>query len=249
MTKPERRIARELAAIYFIFAFIWGGSQMATEWGNVPQWITAGVAVSAVTVAAIGIVIQRSVARKRAAIDFFLKTEGDKQLLDDDNFWSGIETMKKMPINDFCTSTDLEVRKDYFAVRKYLNVHELVAIGIKNGMFDNQTCYDFWCGVLCRCVEAAQPVLKHVRARRAVYRGNVRRESIPKELLEPYLGHRNIQNTTRYTALARLDRPRVMAVICKLIAAGMAQHMGVRLDAQIGRVGCTLDHAGEARRR
>jgi hypothetical protein len=60
------------------------------------------------------------------------KTEGDKQLLDAyDDFWSGIETMKKMPINDFCTSEDLEVRKHYFAVRKYLNVHELVAIGIK----------------------------------------------------------------------------------------------------------------------
>jgi hypothetical protein len=48
-----------------------------------------------------------------------------------DDFWSGIETIKKMPINDFCTSSDLEVRKYYFAVRKYLNVHELVAIGIK----------------------------------------------------------------------------------------------------------------------
>jgi hypothetical protein len=166
MTKQERRIARELAVIYFIFTFIWGGSYMTTDWGNVPQWITAGVAVSAVTVAAVGIAIQRSVARKRAAIDFFLKTEGDKQLLDAyDNFWSGIETMKKMPINVFCTSSDLEVRKDYFAVRKYLNEHELVAIGIKNGMFDKQTCYDFWCGVLCRCVEAAQPVLAHVRAR------------------------------------------------------------------------------------
>jgi Domain of unknown function (DUF4760) len=166
MMKQERRIGRELAAIYFIFAFIWVVSHMATDWGNVPQWITAGVADSAVTVAAIGIAIQRSLARKRAAIDFFLKTKGDKQLLDAyDNFWSGIETMKKMPINDFCTSEDLEVRKHYFAVRKYLNVHELVAIGIKTGMFDGQTCYDFWCGVLCRCVEAAQPVLAHVRAR------------------------------------------------------------------------------------
>jgi hypothetical protein len=102
MTKQERRIARELAVTYFIFTFIWGGSYMTTDWGNVPQWITAGVAVSAVTVAAVGIAIQRSVARKRAAIDFFLKTEGDKQLLDAyDNFWSGIETMKKMPINAF----------------------------------------------------------------------------------------------------------------------------------------------------
>jgi hypothetical protein len=166
MTKQERRIARELAAIYLIFAFSWGGSHMAVDWGSVPQWITAGVAVSAATVAATGIAVQYRLARKRAAIDFFLKTEGDKQLLDAyDDFWNGIETMKKMPINDFCTSADLEIRKNYFAVRKYLNVHELVAIGIKNGMFDSQTCYDFWCGVLCRSVEAAQPVLAHVRAR------------------------------------------------------------------------------------
>ena len=73
--------------------------------------------------------------------------------------------MKKVPIEVFCTSVDSKVRQDYFAVRRYLNVHELVAIGIKTGMFDDRTCYDFWCGVLCRCVEAAQPVLEHVRAR------------------------------------------------------------------------------------
>jgi uncharacterized membrane protein len=166
MTKQERRIARDLAAIHLIFAFIWEGSHMAVDWGNVPQWITAGVAGSVAIIAAIGIGIQYGLARKRAAIDFFLKTEGDKQLLDAyDDFWKGIETMKKVPISDFCTSEDFEVRKHYFAVRKYLNVHERVAIGIKNGMFNERTCYDFWCGVLCRCVEAAQPVLDHVRAR------------------------------------------------------------------------------------
>jgi hypothetical protein len=33
-----------------------------------------------------------------------------------------------------------DVRKHYFAVRKYLNVHELMAVGIANGMFDDRTC-------------------------------------------------------------------------------------------------------------
>jgi hypothetical protein len=47
----------------------------------------------------------------------------------------------------------------------------------------------------------------------------------------------------------RLDRARVVAVVDKLVAAGMAQHMGVRLDAQIGHDSCPLDHAGEAGRR
>jgi hypothetical protein len=46
----------------------------------------------------------------------------------------------------------------------------------------------------------------------------------------------------------RLDRTRVVAVVGELVAAGVAQHVSVRLDAQIGRDGCPLDHAGEGRR-
>ena len=46
-----------------------------------------------------------------------------------------------------------------------------------------------------------------------------------------------------------LERPRIDAVIRKLIAAGMAEHVGVRLDAEICDDRRPLDHAGEARRR
>ena len=46
-----------------------------------------------------------------------------------------------------------------------------------------------------------------------------------------------------------LERPRIDAVIRKFVAAGVAQHVGVRLDAQIGRNRRPLDHAREARRR
>ena len=45
-----------------------------------------------------------------------------------------------------------------------------------------------------------------------------------------------------------LDRARIMAVVGELVAAGMAEHVGVRLDAQIGRDGCPLDHAAKAGR-
>ena len=118
---------------------------MNVDWGNVPQWITAIVAVSAAGVAAVGITIQWRLARRRAAIDFFLKTEADKHLVDAyDEFWAGIRHMRTIAIQDFCTSEKEDVRKHYFAVRKYLNVHELIAVGIKNGMFDDRTCYDFW---------------------------------------------------------------------------------------------------------
>jgi hypothetical protein len=68
-----------------------------------------------------------------------------------------------LPIADFCT---IELaRKHYFAVRKYLNVHELIAVGIKDGMFDDRICYDFWSHILIRCVEAARPVLDYLRQR------------------------------------------------------------------------------------
>jgi hypothetical protein len=39
-----------------------------------------------------------------------------------------------------------------------------------------------------------------------------------------------------------------MTVIGKLITTGMPQHVGVGLDAEIGRRDRSLDHAGEARR-
>jgi hypothetical protein len=47
-------------------------------------------------------------------------------------------------------------------------------------------------------------------------------------------------------AQIRLDRTRVVTIVGELVAAGMAQHVGMRLDAQIGRDGCPLDHVGEA---
>ncbi len=128
--------------------------------------MTAIVALLAVAVAATGIAIQWWLARKRAAIDFFLKTEADKHLLEAyDEFHAGIDEMNSMNIDVFCTTKDVVIRKHYFALRRYLNIHELIAVGIKNGMFHDRTCYDFWAGILFRGVEAARPVLDHVRGR------------------------------------------------------------------------------------
>jgi hypothetical protein len=98
--------------------------------------------------------------------DFFLKTEADKHLFDAyDEFHVGIAQMNNMDIDVFCSSKDKRIRKHYFAVRRYLNIHELIAVGIKNGMFHNRTCYDFWAGILFRGVDAARPVIDHVRRR------------------------------------------------------------------------------------
>jgi hypothetical protein len=128
--------------------------------------MTLIVAALALVVAGIGIAVQSWLARKRAAIDFFLKTETDKHLLDAyDDFHTGVREMKTMDIELFCTSEVEDIRKHYVAVRRYLNIHELIAVGIKNGMFHDRTCYDFWASVLFGGAEEARPFIDHARAR------------------------------------------------------------------------------------
>jgi hypothetical protein len=75
--------------------------------------------------------------------------------------------------------------------------------------------------------------------------------SLPEELLEPLRRQGRIARRILNIAMSkiRLDRPRVVAIVGELIAAGVAQHVGMRLDAQIGRNGCSLNHAGERWRR
>ena len=43
-----------------------------------------------------------------------------------------------------------------------------------------------------------------------------------------------------------LQRPRVVAPVCKCVAARMAQHVRVRLDRKFGPGGGSIDHAREA---
>jgi len=163
----ERKILRELPTIYATFGLYYWGIYMGSDvYGNIPQWITALTAFLALTVASVSVLVQWSTARKRAAIDFFLKTDADAHMLAAyDKFWAGVAEMRKTPIKDFCTSKEEGIRKQYFAIRQYLNIHELVAVGIKNGMFDGDTCYDFWSGVLLRSVEEARTVIDYVRDR------------------------------------------------------------------------------------
>jgi len=75
--------------------------------------------------------------------------------------------------------------------------------------------------------------------------------SISKKFLEPLQRQGGVARRILDVAVAEigLDRPRVVAVIGELVAAGMSWHVGVRLDTQIGRGGCPLDHPGKTRYR
>src|SRR5947209_7376433 len=57
------------------------GEIVMIDWGTVPQWLTAGIVGGALGAAVISITSQRETARKRAAVDFFLKTDLDANML------------------------------------------------------------------------------------------------------------------------------------------------------------------------
>jgi hypothetical protein len=61
--------------------------------------------------------------------------------------------------------------------------------------------------------------------------------SISKEVLEPLRHQGGIARRVLDVAVSEigLDRARVVAIVGELVAAGVAQHVGMRLDAQIGR--------------
>jgi hypothetical protein len=44
---------------------------------------------------------------------------------------------------------------------KYLNVHELVAVGIKNKVFDRGVCYNFWGDALVRHAKETEAVIAY----------------------------------------------------------------------------------------
>jgi hypothetical protein len=91
--------------------------------------VTASVAALAPLVAVVSMLVQKGIARKRAAIDFFLKTEMDNEVFNDYAKSRSVFVALKpgKPMEVFCSSDD------YSLVSKYLNLHELMAVGNSQG--------------------------------------------------------------------------------------------------------------------
>jgi hypothetical protein len=122
--------------------------------------VTAAVAVLALLVAWVSIHVQRGVARRRAAIDFFAKTEMDeKMLLAYRKFIDGVEELKKATSIEEFSKTG-----SYTDIRTYLNVHELMAVGIHNKIFNQRICYEFWSDELERAYRETKPLITYVRS-------------------------------------------------------------------------------------
>ncbi|QHO76519.1 hypothetical protein ACH79_31770 [Bradyrhizobium sp. CCBAU 051011] len=145
----------------------WGSAlqwvKSAVDWGSAPQWMTAVIAGGALLVAYKSVQSQREIARKRAAIDFFLKTEMDKDTLaSHTKFVAASDVLKEL--NEGGDFSEFIGTGHYYAMRDYLNLHELIAVGILNEVFDDNVCYEFWSGELRRAYADTGRFIEHIQA-------------------------------------------------------------------------------------
>jgi hypothetical protein len=123
--------------------------------------VTATVAAIALGVAVASILVQRKVAKRRAAIDFFFKTEMDKSIVDAYNSYeTAMEKFKEQGSVEALYNDEA----DYRSVRAYLNIHELVAVGIHTGVLDEKVCYEFWSDELMDAYKDGKPLIDYIRS-------------------------------------------------------------------------------------
>lgn len=121
--------------------------------------VTAVIALAAVIIAGISLSVQRTLARRRAAIDFFLKTDLDKTLIDlYDFFKEKAPSIKSESSMEKFSQTD-----DYKKVRSFLNVCELISVGVMTHTFSDIVCWAYWGDVLRQSYQDAKPLIEYVR--------------------------------------------------------------------------------------
>jgi Domain of unknown function (DUF4760) len=132
------------------------------SWEEVAKFapiITASIALFALLVAWISICTQKAVARKRAAIDVFFKTEMDKEML---AAYSGYTAGLKL-LKEFSLIEDFSNTPEYRSIRTYLDVNELISVGINRKVFDERVCYGFWRTILTTARRDAAKVIDYAR--------------------------------------------------------------------------------------
>jgi Domain of unknown function (DUF4760) len=132
-------------------------------WGTVPQWLTALIAGGALIAAAVSISSQREIARKRAAMDFFAKTEMDRDTLASHKKFTDAVAKLDTHLKAGNQCSAFVSTAEYWHIRDYLNLHELMAVGIKNDVFDDNVCFDFWSRELEGAYKNTQPLIEHIQ--------------------------------------------------------------------------------------
>jgi hypothetical protein len=146
------------------FAFgAWAGGLELTslnEAAKIAPLGTAGVAALAGVIALVAVIAQRDTARRRAAIDFFLKTEMDQEII------KAYERFEQLAPRSAALTKQQGFGKtnaDYKALRRWLNICELIAVGINKGAFSERISLDYWGKVLPDASRDAKDFIIFVR--------------------------------------------------------------------------------------
>jgi Domain of unknown function (DUF4760) len=126
--------------------------------GKVAPIATALIALVAASIALRAINAQRDIARRRAAIDFFLKTEMDTDLVKLYKLFKQIApTLKEGSLSDF-TKTE-----HYHQIRDFLAICELIAVGVNEQAFSARVSWAYWGDILPQSYRDAKPLIDYVR--------------------------------------------------------------------------------------
>jgi hypothetical protein len=154
-------------------AWLWTTFKLGSMWEWVQAYadahvkyaplMTPVVALGAGCIAMYAVHVQRTIARRRAATDFFLKTEMDETLLlRFSNFESNVVALNAA-MTPTTTMAELDAMPAFPSIRSYLNIHELIAVGIRLRVFDRKVCFHYWSNTLVEHCNAADKVIAVAR--------------------------------------------------------------------------------------
>lgn len=163
MTGIERRIVTQLGSLVVLVILIYGYWQFfqRSDAAEIAPMVTAGVALSAALVACVSIYAQRDIARRRASIDFFLKTEMDERAL---GYYREFKAISREEFQTWANDPNFAEQPRYHDVRAFLNICELIAVGIHEKAFSERVSYAYWGDVLPQTLESARPLIARIRA-------------------------------------------------------------------------------------
>lgn len=122
--------------------------------------VTVIIGLIAAVTAVIALLTQRNIARRRTAIDFFLKTETEEKLIDAYNDFKSL--VPDIPV--IAARANLRYGDpDHRKIRKWLNLCELISVGVNLKAFSNKVSVDYWADVIKEAYESSLPLIQRIR--------------------------------------------------------------------------------------
>jgi hypothetical protein len=117
---------------------------------------TASIALLAALIALGAIWAQVYMARRRASIDFFLKTETDKTVID-------LYNKFKKHAPRVSSSREPWLDEEHDDIRTFLNICELIAVGVNKRAFSESVSFHYWVDVIKKSYRTSEQLINNIR--------------------------------------------------------------------------------------